>query len=585
MKNILQSIKFNIYGFYMVFEDKKKLRKKAELELSNQLEHPDQKSDSNKDELIHELRVHQVELEIQNEELREAQCKLEDSQHKYFDLYNFAPDGYFTLNKDGIILEVNLAGATLLGEGRKDLYESAFIRFIDPDYRNNFHHHLLNFSEDPNIKQTLEIKLIKSDKTSFYANLEIMNIRDSNGNFKEYRIAVTDISALKNTEEALKESEERYREIFVNNPAAMILVDLTTGNIIDANPAASSFYGYDLDNLIKMKISDINVYDGILEEMQMAGSTQKNRLILEHRLSNGKIRNVDVQSGLIGDKNENVLCSIIQDITAQKNAENALADHNASISEKLNIEKNYHESAEIRLEELTTTLEISNRALEQFAYVSSHDLREPLRMITSFLQLLKKRYENDLDEDAHDFINYAVEGAKRLDMMLNDLLEYSKIGIQESQMKYLHSEKIVEQALNNLKTQIQNNNAEITYDSLPIIYANEYQMIQLFQNLISNGIKFHGENDPNIHISVKKKDEEYVFAVKDNGIGIKEQHLKKIFTIFQRLNQRQQYNGSGIGLAITQRIIQEHGGIMWATSNSGRGSTFYFTIPIKNEKK
>ncbi len=585
MKNILQSIKFNIYGFYMVFEDKKKLRKKAELELSNQLEHPDQKSDSNKDELIHELRVHQVELEIQNEELREAQCKLEDSQHKYFDLYNFAPDGYFTLNKDGIILEVNLAGATLLGEGRKDLYESAFIRYIDHAYRNNFHHHLLNFSEDPNIKQTLEIKLIKSDKTSFYAHLEIMNIRDSNGNFKEYRIAVTDISALKNTEEALKESEERYREIFVNNPAAMILVDLTTGNIIDANPAASSFYGYDLDNLIKMKISDINVYDGILEDMQMAGSTQKNRLILEHRLSNGKIRNVDVQSGLIGDKNENVLCSIIQDITAQKNAENALANHNASISEKLNIEKNYHESAEIRLEELTTTLEISNRALEQFAYVSSHDLREPLRMITSFLQLLKKRYENDLDEDAHDFINYAVEGAKRLDMMLNDLLEYSKIGIQESQMKYLHSEKIVEQALNNLKTQIQNNNAEITYDSLPIIYANEYQMIQLFQNLISNGIKFHGENDPNIHISVKKKDEEYVFAVKDNGIGIKEQHLKKIFTIFQRLNQRQQYNGSGIGLAITQRIIQEHGGIMWATSNSGRGSTFYFTIPIKNEKK
>ena len=263
-----------------------------------------------------------------------------------------------------------------------------------------------------------------------------------------------------------------------------------------------------------------------------------------------------VQSGLVAYKGENIICSIIHDITAQRNTEIVLRDHNADISEMLNVEKNDHRNAENKLEELMDTLEISNKAFEQFAYVSSHDLREPLRMITSFLQLLKRRYSDDLDEDANDFINYAVEGAKRLDMMINDLLEFSEIGTKERELKYLRSDKIVEQVLTNIETLIKDTNADVTYDSLPIIYANEYQMIQLFQNLIENGIKFHGKNRPKIHISAKKGDNEYIFAVKDNGIGIEKQHLERIFTIFQRLHPRREYDGSGIGLAISQRIIK-----------------------------
>jgi PAS domain S-box-containing protein len=555
------------------------LRKKAEKILENQSIQIKEKS-INTNELIHDLRVHKIELEIQNEELRESQVKLEDSQHKYFDLYNFAPDGYFTLDRNGIILEVNLSGASLLGVWRRDLYETAFIRYIVQEYRNQFHKYLSKIEKNANDKQTLEIKLLKYDKSSFYAHLEAISIQDNNGNFKEFRIAVTNITELKNTEKTLKYSEERYRDIFINNPAVMLLVDISNGNIIDANPAAIKFYGYSLDEMLKMKIGDINVSNDTLNEMSMISSKQENRLILKHRLSNGKIRNVDVQSGFIGQEDENVLCSIIQDITIQKKAEDALIDRNTQISEMLDIERHDHESTETLLEELTDDLEISNKALEQFAYVSFHDLREPLRMITSFLQLLKKRYEDDLDEDAHDFINYAVEGAKRLDMMLTDLLEFSKIGTQESELKYLHTEKIVEQVLSNLKTLIYDNNAEVTYDSLPVIYANEYQMVQLYQNLIGNGIKFHGSEDPRVHISVKKGDNEYIFAVEDNGIGIKKQHLEKIFTIFQRLHRRQQYDGSGIGLAISRRIVQEHGGKIWATSNMGNGSIFYFTIPI-----
>ncbi|HEX7468484.1 MAG TPA: PAS domain S-box protein [Methanobacterium sp.] len=560
-----------------------KLRKKAEEILDNRLDRI-KKISADDTEIIHELRVHQTELEIQNEELRKSQRKLEDSQRKYFDLYNFAPNGYFTLDKDGIILDVNLAGAALLGVGRTDLYNTAFIRYIPQDYRNHFHHHLQEFERNIDFKNTTELKLLKRDNGPFYAHLESTSIPDRDGNFKEFRIAVTDITPIKNTEKALKGSEERYREIFVNNPAVMMIVDPSDGAIIDANPAASNFYGYSLDEMVKMKISDINVTDEFIQDMQQAESNQKNLMVLEHRLSNGNIRDVNVQSGIIAHKGGNVLCSIIQDITAQKKAEMSLRERNEDINEMLSIEKYDHEMAENKLEELIDSLEISNKAIEQFAYVSSHDLREPLRMITSFLQLLKRRYANELDDDANDFINYAVEGAKRLDMMINDLLEFSEIGTKERELEYLHSDKIVKQVLTNLETKIRDTNAEITYDSLPIIYANEYQMIQLFENIIDNAIKFRGRENPKIRISAKKEADEYIFAVKDNGIGIEKQHLERIFNIFQRLHSRGKYYGSGMGLSISQRIIQEHKGKIWAISTPGKGSTFYFTIPIKIDK-
>ena len=197
---------------------------------------------------------------MQNEELRQAQIKLEDSQRKYFDLYNFAPDGYFTLDKDGIILEVNLKGALLLGVERLNLNKTAFIQYIAPDNQNKFYHHIQKVLETRN-NHTIDLKLIKKDNNIFYAHLETMYVPDGNGNFKEFRIAVTDINDLKNTEIALKESEERYREIFYNNHTIMILIDPVNLDIIEANPAASNFYGYDHEQLLKMKISDINTLD------------------------------------------------------------------------------------------------------------------------------------------------------------------------------------------------------------------------------------------------------------------------------------------------------------------------------------
>ena len=200
-------------------------------------------------------------------------------------------------------------------------------------------------------------------------------------------------------------------------------------------------------------------------------------------------------------------------------------------------------------------------------------------MITSFLELLQRKYLDIMDEDANEFINYAIQGAKRLDMMIDDLLEYSRIGKIRGELKDTKVENIVKLVLLNLKPLIDDNNASITCDPLPTIYVNEQDMVRLFQNLISNSIKYRGQKNPNIHISATVVNDEYLFALKDNGIGIEQNNLKKIFTIFQRLHTQNEYEGTGIGLAISQKIVLQYGGKIWAESEYGEGTTFYFTIP------
>jgi PAS domain S-box-containing protein len=238
-----------------------------------------------------------------------------------------------------------------------------------------------------------------------------------------------------------------------------------------------------------------------------------------------------------------------------------------------------HTEAEEALKESLLEVQRSNAELEQFAYITSHDLREPLRMITSFLQLLERRYQDQLDADANEFIGYAVDGAKRLDAMIQDILIYSKITNKERNLNHININNVLEQTYLNLKAAIDENDAHITNDHLPTLKIDEQLMVQLFQNLISNAIKYRRDESPKIHISAKKEDELWVFSVKDNGIGISEKHLEKIFTIFQRLHSHEEYEGTGIGLAIAQKIVHQHNGEIWAESKNGKGTTFYFTIP------
>jgi PAS domain S-box-containing protein len=222
----------------------------------------------------------------------------------------------------------------------------------------------------------------------------------------------------------------------------------------------------------------------------------------------------------------------------------------------------------------------SNADLQQFAYVASHDLQEPLRMVASYLQLLERRYKDKLDTDANEFINYAVDGAGRMQNLINDLLAYSRVGTQGKPFKSTNYENVFHRALLNLKIAIEESKAVITHDDpLPTVHADESQLVQVLQNLISNAIKFRGDQAPHIHIGTQHRDEEWVFSVKDQGIGIDPQYKERIFMIFQRLHNRTEYVGTGIGLAICKRIVERHGGRIWVESELGQGSTFFFTIP------
>ena len=226
-------------------------------------------------------------------------------------------------------------------------------------------------------------------------------------------------------------------------------------------------------------------------------------------------------------------------------------------------------------------LQRSNAELEQFAYVASHDLQEPLRMVSSYTQLLGKRYGDKLQGDAQEFMHYIVDGAARMKQLIEDLLAYSRVGTKGKEFKPVSIETPLKKAIGNLRAAIEESSAAVTWDPLPTVDVDEMQLAQLFQNLMGNALKFRGQGVPRIHVSAEEKAGEWHLTIADNGIGIEPQYFERIFMLFQRLHAMGEYPGTGIGLAICKKVAERHGGRIWVTSTPGAGSTFHFTLPKK----
>ncbi len=260
---------------------------------------------------------------------------------------------------------------------------------------------------------------------------------------------------------------------------------------------------------------------------------------------------------------------LTEEIAERKRVQEALRHH----------EKQLEEMVATRTEALTR----SNKELEMFAYITSHDLQEPLRMITSYLQLIEKRYFQNLDEDGKEFIAFAVEGAKRMQTLINDLLKYSRVGTKAKEFAPVDCNQVLADTLNNLEIAIVESQSRITSDKLPTVTGDETQLRQLFQNLVGNAVKFRGEKPPAIHVGVVSTDHYWEFSIRDNGIGIEPKYFERIFQVFQRLHGRNEYSGNGIGLAVCKRIVERHGGEIKVASIPGEGTTFTFTL-LKEEQ-
>lgn len=280
--------------------------------------------------------------------------------------------------------------------------------------------------------------------------------------------------------------------------------------------------------------------------------------------------------------------SFNQMLSVIKERDSALTNSNDELREQIDARieaerqlKVFNEDLERRVKDRTTDLQRSNSELEQFAYVASHDLQEPLRAVTGCVQVLQKTYRDKLDADAGELIHHVVEGAARMQTLIGDLLAFSRVSSHSKPFEATDCNVALDRALANLAAALRERDAVVTRDTLPTVTAEQVQLSQLFQNLIGNGLKFCGGRRPEIHVGAKRQEDAWLFSVRDNGIGIEPAYRERIFVIFQRLHTRTEYPGTGIGLAICKRIVERHNGQIWVESEPGKGSTFYFTIPGK----
>jgi PAS domain S-box-containing protein len=350
----------------------------------------------------------------------------------------------------------------------------------------------------------------------------------------------------------------KFKTISDNANYGVIIAD-TSGNILYANDCLAAMHGYEVDELLG---ENLTIFHGqrrlqdILEANPTIMQTGSYSVEVQSKRKDGSTFLALMHGSAISAPDGEILflTTTLIDISQRKQAEEQL--------------KHYADE-----------LERSNRELQQFAHVASHDLQEPLRMVSSYLQLLEQRYQGQLDEAASEYIAFAVDGAARMQALIRDLLAYSRVGTHGEPFEPTDCQVVLEQVLRDLQVTIEKSGAVITHDPLPVVRGDATQLGQLLQNLIGNALKFRGQRPPEIHVGVERRGNEWVFVVRDNGIGIEAQYFERIFLVFQRLHTQAEYPGTGIGLAVCKRIVERHGGRTWVESEPGQGATFYFTLP------
>jgi len=486
---------------------------------------------------------------------------LRDSEERYRMLLDGVQDyAIFMLDPRGQVVSWNAGAERIKGYTAEQIIGRNFSCFFPPeDIERGRPEEVLRMTAASG-RHEEEGMRVRKDGSRFLARVTLTTLRDANGNLRGFSEISRDLSES-------KESGAKYRGLLEAAPDAMVVVN-QGGEIVLLNVQAEKQFGYRRDELVGQKVKNI-IPEGFAERLiadalrsaedalaQQIGTG----IELTGRRKNGSDFPIEIMLSPLESTEGILVTAAIRDITTRKEDEAHLLQ---------------------KVEELNR----SNEELGQFAYVASHDLQEPLRMVASYTQLLSRRYKGKLGSDADEFISFAVDGASRMQRLIQDLLAYSRVGTKGMDLLDTSSEAALQQALINLRGAIEESGALVTHDALPTVPADEMQLIQLFQNLVGNAIKYQNPGVPRVHISAAKNGgKKWIFSVQDNGLGIDPQYFEKIFGVFQRLHKREEFAGTGIGLAICKKIVERHGGSISVESQPGQGSTFRFALAGSERK-
>jgi PAS domain S-box-containing protein len=499
---------------------------------------------------------------IDADERKDAERLLEQMESRYRGLLEAAPDAMVVVSQRGEIVLLNLQAEKRFGYRRDELIGQQVTNIIPDGFAERLIADDLRSAEDALAQQIgtgIELTGRRRDGSEFPIEIMLSPLESAEGIL--VTAAIRDISVRRAAERVLAQMESRYRGLLEAAPDAMVVVN-QSGEIVLLNLQAEKRFGYRRDELIGQRVTNI-IPDGfaerlIADDLRSAEDALAQQIgtgiELTGRRRDGSEFPIEIMLSPLESPEGILVTAAIRDISARKKAQVYLLHKVAELSR-------------------------SNEELEQFANIASHDLQEPLRMISSYTQLLSRRYKGRLDTNADEFIAFAVDGAARMQRLIQDLLTFSRVGSNGNDPRETSSELALQQALVNLRGAIEDSGAQVTHDPLPTILADELQLTQLFQNLLGNAIKYQNGIAPKVHISAGRgQDRRWMFSVSDNGLGIDAKYFEKIFGMFQRLHKREEYAGTGIGLAICKKIVERHGGSIFVESQLGQGSTFRFTL-------
>ncbi len=498
-----------------------------------------------------------VLLERRERERHKAEAALKASEESYRILVNDQDDLIHRYAPDTTLLAVNRAYARFHGEQPDQLIGRKWITFAPEEERLfilsclQALNHVQPYREDHR-------RVVLPDGQERWIEWRTTALYDTLDNLTGYQTVGRDVTDSHRAQQAISEREELYSQSFHRNPAIKLLIDPKSGAITDANDSAALFYGYPVEVLKRMQISDINIAspEEISREMAMVEHEGRKFLRFKHRLSSGDVRDVEVYTSPLHVGGRAYLSSIVVDVS----------DRNRF---------------EAELQAKTADLARSNAELEQFAYVASHDLRQPLRMVSSYVTLLERRLGEQLDDVSREFIGYTVSGVKRMDALIKGLLDYSRVGRGGEDFTDVDLEETVAAACANLGLDDGGGEASVTVEHpLPSVPGVSSELTRLFQNLIGNAVKYrHPDRPPEIRVGALRDGPDWVITVEDNGMGIDPANFERIFGMFQRLHGEGEYEGTGIGLAICRKIVTSHQGRIWVESEEGLGCRFKVALP------